>query len=562
MSDRLAGGLGKVRRTAAPRRSRNILLLSTIAAIAAAVGVSVVGGLAVDRMDDAAAVRIWEDRLAIGQLRSAVGDADNALLAYVLTSRVEFMNAYYQAEKPLEHREPAAVARLLPAAEDGPPTAEMLTSLREGWQIAIDLVRDDRPADAVTALRTAHVHEMHANLRRTMDSATERLQAADRARVGRSGTWKTILRATTLAGILIGGCVLVAAFRRIGQAISHGEAAGAQIEQLFVMGDMLQSAVDLNDTNAVLRAAAVRLMPGLSGALYVFNNSRDRLDLSTRWGYEGAGPCDHMAPTACWALKRGKPHLNDDGEAALRCAHSESGLITLDIPMTARGQLHGLLEIATDGPYARQRLEAAQPIATAIADAMSLALSNAALRDQLRNQALKDSLTGLYNRRFLEEVHERLCLDSVRRGSSIGLVMLDLDHFKRLNDTFGHGAGDVVLREVATTILACIRHSDIACRYGGEELLVLLPDCDLDIAAGKAEQIRQRIASLTFAGGISVTASFGVAALPDSSSGPAALLADADAALYRAKTGGRDRVMRAPSRAAQDALPLVLPEAA
>ena len=202
----------------------------------------------------------------------------------------------------------------------------------------------------------------------------------------------------------------------------------------------------------------------------------------------------------------------------------------------------GVLEIAADSADAEVRLDAARPIANAIADAMSLALSNAALRDQLRNQALRDGLTGLYNRRFLEEVRERLCLDAERRGSSIGLIMIDLDRFKQLNDTHGHGAGDTILREVAEAIVSSIRATDIACRYGGEELVVLLPDCGLEMTAAKAEQIRHRIANQTFSGGISVTASFGIAALPEISASARALMADADTALYQAKTGGRNRV--------------------
>ena len=133
-------------------------------------------------------------------------------------------------------------------------------------------------------------------------------------------------------------------------------------------------------------------------------------------------------------------------------------------------------------------------------------------------------------------------LDAERRGSSIGLIMIDLDRFKQLNDTHGHGAGDTILREVAETIVSSIRATDIACRYGGEELVVLLPDCGLEMTAAKAEQIRHRIANQTFSGGISVTASFGIAALPEISASARALMADVDTALYQAKTGGRNRV--------------------
>jgi diguanylate cyclase (GGDEF)-like protein len=418
---------------------------------------------------------------------------------------------------------------------------------------AIDLVQHDRPEDALTALNTAHAREQSERLRDQLDAHFDREAKAEAAHDRKVALWLTILRAATLSGIITSVVTMIMASRRTGNAIAAGWVASRNIEQLFAMGDMLQSAADMDDTNAVLRASAARLMPEVSGSLYVFNNSRDRLDLATHWGSLPAAHTDHMAPSACWALKRGKPHMNKIQAGALRCAHCSDGSLTLDIPMTARGQLHGLLEIMADGPDAAGRLEAVRPIATAIGDAMSLALSNAVLRDQLRHQALRDALTGLYNRRFLEEMLERLCLEAVRRDNSIAMIMLDLDHFKKLNDAHGHGAGDTVLRDVAAAILASIRATDIACRYGGEELLVLLPDCGLEMAAAKAEQIRVRIASLGFVGGIAVTASFGVATLPETSSTGQALLSTADAALYEAKTGGRDRVVLAAPRRIQRA---------
>jgi diguanylate cyclase (GGDEF)-like protein len=190
-------------------------------------------------------------------------------------------------------------------------------------------------------------------------------------------------------------------------------------------------------------------------------------------------------------------------------------------------------------------------------DAMSLALSSIALREQLRNQALRDSLTGLYNRRFLEEMLERMCRDAERRKVPISAIMLDLDHFKKLNDQHGHAAGDAVLRDVAAAILSCLRTVDVACRYGGEEMAILLSDCSMAAATGKAEQIRSRIAELTRAGGAAVTASFGVASIPETSSQPADLLPAADAALYEAKQQGRDRVVAAPIRNSAQRLSLI-----
>ena len=125
--------------------------------------------------------------------------------------------------------------------------------------------------------------------------------------------------------------------------------------------------------------------------------------------------------------------------------------------------------------------------------------------------------------------------------------MIDLDHFKRLNDVHGHAAGDAALREVAKVIVSCLRQTDVACRYGGEELAVLLPDCPVEMAEKKAEQIRGRIAEVSGGEGLSVTASLGVASHPETS-GRTELLAAADAALYEDKQRGRNRVVVAPLR--------------
>jgi diguanylate cyclase (GGDEF)-like protein len=177
---------------------------------------------------------------------------------------------------------------------------------------------------------------------------------------------------------------------------------------------------------------------------------------------------------------------------------------------------------------------------------MSLALSNLSLREKLRNQALRDPLTGLYNRRYMEDMLERFVRLAVRKDSSLAVVMIDLDHFKRLNDQHGHLLGDAVLRAVAGAISATLRETDVACRYGGEELIVLLPDCDTDAALAKAEEIRLRIEELSAAHGAEITASLGVAALPSAASTVVDLVKAADTALYEAKKAGRNCVRQAP----------------
>jgi len=171
----------------------------------------------------------------------------------------------------------------------------------------------------------------------------------------------------------------------------------------------------------------------------------------------------------------------------------------------------------------------------------------ALLREKLHEQAMHDKLTGLYNRHYVEEWFGLELRRAQRHGRPIAAIMLDVDHFKRFNDSFGHEAGDLVLRELAGALRRSTRGSDVASRYGGEEFLVLLPECPLDAALRKAEQLREEVAKLELRydgrplGPVSV--SLGVASFPDHAKESAELLRRADEALYLAKQAGRNRVV-------------------
>lgn len=343
--------------------------------------------------------------------------------------------------------------------------------------------------------------------------------------------------------------------------ITTSAQARRRVEQMFHMTDMLQSALGYTDANAVLRATASELLAGFGGALYVFNNSRDRLDLSASWNWQDGSPASEtVSPAHCWALKRAKPHLNLNLDGALRCEHYTADPTVLEIPMVARGEVLGLLCLQALGEDAETRLTEVTSLARGIAEAMSLALSNISLREKLRTQALRDPLTGLYNRRYMEDVLERYANLGVRNATPLSAVMIDLDNFKRLNDQHGHALGDAVLREVAGTLMGAIRPSDVACRYGGEELVVLFPDCPLPDAVSKAEILRARIESLSENHGIRITASFGVATIAATTDRWTELLADADAALYQAKQGGRNCVVSAHIRGGTSPPLAVAPE--
>ncbi len=167
------------------------------------------------------------------------------------------------------------------------------------------------------------------------------------------------------------------------------------------------------------------------------------------------------------------------------------------------------------------------------------------LRDQLQEQAIRDPLTGLFNRRFLEDAFHRELARCQREGLPLTVMMVDVDHFKRVNDTHGHATGDLVLKALGALLLQQVRASDSACRYGGEEFVLLLPGMDADAARARADEWRQAFAALQVpvdGGVLNATVSIGIATHPAQGDAMAALLRCADEALYRAKAGGRNRV--------------------
>lgn len=339
-----------------------------------------------------------------------------------------------------------------------------------------------------------------------------------------------------------------------GDAFAGAQDSHRQIEELFAMTDMLQAAETYDDASAILMATSQRLLPQYGAALYVFNNSRDRLDLARAWNLpETYVAPETLSPSNCWALKRGKPHINDASVHTLVCAHHIGDTATVEIPMMAAGQLHGLLILtAAPSEQAFQRLKDVRRLGRALADSMSLALSNIGLRDKLRTQSLRDPLTGLYNRRYMEDALERFVSMGSRNGSPTAVVMLDLDNFKRLNDEHGHAKGDAVLRDVAGQLVGALRPTDVVCRHGGEELLVILPDCDIENALTKAEIMRERIERLGEAHRIPISASFGVATVPETSISATDVIPMADNALYQAKQAGKNCVRAADRRASQE----------
>ena len=240
----------------------------------------------------------------------------------------------------------------------------------------------------------------------------------------------------------------------------------------------------------------------------------------------------------------------------LRCAHIHKSATGpyLCVPLIPQGETMGVLYIEDNSVQQgivaeeRQGLQAnLHRRAIAVADRVSLALANLRLRELLRNQSIRDPLTGLFNRRYMEESLNREIQRASRSGRYASLVMLDLDHFKHFNDTFGHQAGDVLLKEVAATIKTRVRAGDLACRYGGEEFSIIIAEADAEGAHKCVESIRDAIKHLSVhhrgqtLGAITVSA--GIASFPAHGNNPEDLTHAADKALYQAKKEGRDRIV-------------------
>jgi diguanylate cyclase (GGDEF)-like protein/PAS domain S-box-containing protein len=335
--------------------------------------------------------------------------------------------------------------------------------------------------------------------------------------------------------------------------VDEAEERNRKMALLNDMSDMLQTCQTSEEAFAAISHFVPKFFPADAGALYLLRNSKNLLSSVTTWG--PSPPSEELfLPEDCWAIRSGRAYRVTDPARELLCKHiSETDSLTtgyLCVPLVAQGASLGILHIrllscATQGREAGE-LEAKQRLAVAIAENLALALANLKLRETLKNQAIRDPLTGLYNRRYLEETLDRELHRSRRLKAQLGVVMMDLDHFKDFNDSFGHGAGDALLSALAHVITAGIRTEDIVCRYGGEEFLLVMPGAALPATQERAESLRQAVQALQVKYQDrflkSPTLSLGVAIFPDHGVTAEEVIAAADAALYRAKQAGRDRV--------------------
>jgi len=371
----------------------------------------------------------------------------------------------------------------------------------------------------------------------------------------------------TIFGAVI---LLVRRYRRTAQAsnLAHGNAEtkardvlaeaqreAQQADVLNILADRVSFASDESDLVEAAISGFRRLLPSVAGDVLLVNNSLNRLMVAATWGLaddEVGRPAKIDSPSLCPGIRRGSVYAIGDGADDLRvsCAvHRIDAGSSLCVPMLALGKSIGVIHLTRSENHAFD--SSSQQLAARVAEQIGLGLANFRLMQTMERLAMADPLTGLSNARFFDPMFEREIAIAKREGSDVSVVMIDIDHFKKLNDTYGHPAGDEALKGFARTVTGAVRESDTIARYGGEEFVVLLRDTDLAGATIAAEKIRAAVERTVFEIGPNrtarMTASFGTASTSAHGNDRMLLMRTADAALYRAKESGRNRVVAADS---------------
>ncbi|KTF67885.1 MULTISPECIES: sensor domain-containing diguanylate cyclase [unclassified Sphingomonas] len=326
------------------------------------------------------------------------------------------------------------------------------------------------------------------------------------------------------------------------------EKRGAAMDTLNAMSLRMTSANSDPEFAEVIRRFVPKLLPGTGGAVYAHSNSRNQLVKVGSWGNAESLP-EWFEPEKCWGLRLVKPHVFDPSDPDLACEHARAAADYCCEPLMAGGDVVGLVHVIGSIPAAEQYRLAA------LSREVGSGLMNHVLRRDLREQSIRDPLTNLFNRRYLEESLQVELARAERSEVPLSVIMCDVDHFKRFNDTHGHDAGDAVLRAVAEEMQKHFRDGDIVCRYGGEEFTVIAAGATTETAARRVERLRLALGELVVRSGNTVlppiSASFGIAGFVRSEgSGTQRMLEAADEAVYRAKRQGRNRAVIAELRAA------------
>jgi diguanylate cyclase (GGDEF)-like protein len=485
--------------------------------------------------------REFEEREAAGSMLGAVLARESALRGWAESKNEAFLQSYDEATASLAAA--ADRARTFASRGDGKSTeiAEQ-ERIAERWAgIANDVVIRIRNGRPVSAVSTAARTDLIERFQQANDSLVEQIEAdsADRHSyaVKRAVVMIVLL---SLAFAAVGGLLLSRMRRREhDRRVADAEYHASQRE----FAETLQVTESEGEAHALVKRHLERSLGGSQIVVLTRNNSQNRLEAATP-----VAPASPIAqklvdssPSSCLAVRLGRTHAQaHDDEPLLTCDLCGQHARTTCVPSLVGGEVIGSVLVAHEQPLSaseRGRIDqSVSQAAPVLANLRNLAVAEV--------RAATDALTGLPNARSLRENLVRMVAQAARSNLPLSAVLCDLDHFKQINDVYGHEKGDQALAAASAALGSALRESDLAGRYGGEEFLILLPDTPLEGAVVLAEKLRDEVSLVSIPGvDRAITASFGVASFPADTPDGDMLVRMADRALYAAKALGRNCVV-------------------
>lgn len=400
-------------------------------------------------------------------------------------------------------------------------------------------------------------------------SELERRLLQERAEASRERSQRSVVSELGLASISLSALILLFGFlirdafrrkrmaqetdrvnRELASTITALKNRAEESHRLMVARDELQLCTTLEEVYRAAASSFNQLVPFSIGSLCIINNSRHLVETVARWGNE-AWTVDLFVPQSCCALRSGRLRWRQAGESEVDCTHvaGDAPSAYVCLPLVAQGETLGVLSLASSSKGDIGILRATEDSIRQLAELTAMTIAGLQLRNKLETQSVRDGLTGLFNRHFMQIALDRELARAERAKCAVAVLMLDVDHFKTFNDQYGHATGDIVLKEVAQAFEAKTRSGDLVCRYGGEEFAIILPDVTTSGASETAERIRSAVSNLQITSGLAIhselSVSIGIAMFPRDAGNSSELLRLADAALYRAKREGRNQVVLA-----------------
>ncbi len=495
----------------------------------------------------------------------ALKDSQSSQRGFILTGREDYLSPLYQGFAEIDRLMPILAVKAGSDADLGATLKNirpLLIELREFYNETIEVRRQQGLLVAADRVAKGKGKQIKDSIRNALNEfqilLNQRIVLLEREIHWREDMGTIGLSLTALLDLMVLGMLFFFTFRvlresresaqnlhSLSEQLSSGvqklELRNREISLLSNMAGALHSTSLFDECFGIISRFAQQLFPQNAGCLALYHPSRDVLEETGRWGDWEPGN-ELFEPQQCWAIRRGQSHRVRDVSQDLICPHLDGhpglGHGYLCVPLMAHGEPLGVVTLLGQGVDIE--------LAEAFAEQVSLGVANLSLRDSLRQQSVIDALTGLHNRRFLDETLRRELLRASRKQTPIAVVLLDVDHFKRFNDTFGHEAGDLVLRHLAQEMKRHVRASDLACRYGGEEFALIMPEITLEDAISRCEALRLAVTRLQVRYGGQplgpISISLGLALFPQDGQQAEILLHAADSALYEAKRGGRNRL--------------------